>query len=164
MGLFGGSKRAGSRRTLSWWHSGAIVDPNVGKDHRDPRLVEGLTIEAGHVSFTLQFTGEQPPLPAPRFTAGPARWFRRFLVWPTSRLDRLAHGRRASGEAWSWSRAAHVATPEELIPRGQAHRRGVLRKGGVGKVHRGRPTWRWRFTAKGPSRIVDVDVYGPTSR
>ena len=62
MGLFGGSKATGLTKEAVLAALRGVIDPNVGKDIVTLGLVDGLTVEAGHVSFTLQFTGEQPPL------------------------------------------------------------------------------------------------------
>ena len=62
MGLFGGSKAGGLTKDAVLAALRGVLDPNVGKDIVTLGLVEGLTVEAGQVSFTLQFTGEQPPL------------------------------------------------------------------------------------------------------
>src|SRR5262245_62824376 len=62
MGLFGGSKASGLTKDAVLAALRGVVDPNIGKDIVTLGLVEGLTVEAGQVSFTLQFTGDQPPL------------------------------------------------------------------------------------------------------
>jgi len=116
-------------------------------------LVEGLTIERA-TFLHPPVHGEQPPLARAEIHSGPARWFRRFLVWPTSRLDRLAHGRRASAKPWSWSRAAHVAHAEkkkELIPESSTPSRCPPAR--EARQSTGWPsTWRWRFTRRGRGR------------
>ena len=62
MGLFGGRKAGGLAKDTVLAALRGVVDPNLGKDIVTLGLVDGLTVEAGQVSFTLQFTGEQPPL------------------------------------------------------------------------------------------------------
>ena len=62
MGLFGGSKATGLTKEAVLAALRGVMDPNVGKDIVTLGLVDALTVESGHVSFTLQFTGEQPPL------------------------------------------------------------------------------------------------------
>src|SRR5262245_14946920 len=118
MGLFGGNKAGGLTNDAVLTALRAVVDPNVGKDIVSLGLVQGLTVEAGQVSFTLQFTGEQPPL-ARAEIHNRAREAVQALPGVTEVKAGIASSRPAGGHGGGHAHAhgqGGAAAAEELIP------------------------------------------------
>jgi ATP-binding protein involved in chromosome partitioning len=162
MGLFGGSKAGGLTKDTVLAALRGVVDPNVGKDIVTLGLVDGLTVEAGHVAFTLQFTGEQPPLARAEIHSR-ARKVVQALPGVSdvkaSMASRAPAG-HAGGHAHGPARPATPA-PEELIPEVKHTVAVSSGKGGVGKST---VAVNLALALHGDGAevgIVDVDVYGP---
>jgi ATP-binding protein involved in chromosome partitioning len=162
MGLFGGSKAGGVTKDTVLAALRGVIDPNVGKDIVTLGLVEGLTVEGGHVSFTLQFTGDQPPIARAEIHS---RARKAVQALPGVSDVKAAMGSRpAGGHA-----AAHghgpgrQATPsaEELIPEVKHTVAVSSGKGGVGKSTVAVNLALALHGGGAEVGIVDVDVYGP---
>jgi ATP-binding protein involved in chromosome partitioning len=134
------------------------MDPNVGKDIVTLGLVEGVTVEAGRVAFTLQFTGEQPPLARAEIHS---RARKAVQALPGVTDVKAAMGSRAAaGHAHGPARTT-PPTPEELIPEVKHTVAVSSGKGGVGKST---VAVNLALALRGEGAevgIVDVDVYGP---
>jgi ATP-binding protein involved in chromosome partitioning len=161
MGLFGGSKAGGLTQDAVLTALRGVMDPNVGKDIVTLGLVEGLTVEAGHVAFTLQFTGEQPPLARAEIHS---RARKAVQALPGVTDVKAAMGSRAAaghaGHAHGPARPT-APTPEELIPEVKHTVAVSSGKGGVGKST---VAVNLALALRGEGAevgIVDVDVYGP---
>jgi ATP-binding protein involved in chromosome partitioning len=161
MGLFGGSKAGGLTQDVVLTALRGVMDPNVGKDIVTLGLVEGLTVEAGHVAFTLQFTGEQPPLARAEIHS---RARKAVQALPGVTDVKAAMGSRAAaghaGHAHGPARPT-APTPEELIPEVKHTVAVSSGKGGVGKST---VAVNLALALRGEGAevgIVDVDVYGP---
>jgi ATP-binding protein involved in chromosome partitioning len=160
MGLFGGSKASGLTKDSVLVALRGVVDPNVGKDIVTLGLVEGLTVEAGRVAFTLQFTAEQPPLARAEIHSR-ARKAVQALPGVTevkaAMASRPAAAHATSGHAPGPARPA----PEELIPEVQHTIAVSSGKGGVGKSTVAVNLALALHEEGAEVGIVDVDVYGP---
>jgi ATP-binding protein involved in chromosome partitioning len=160
MGLFGGSKGGGLTKETVLAALRGVMDPNVGKDIVTLGLIEGLTIEEGHVSFTLQFTGDQPPLARAELHS---RARKAVQALPGVSDVKAAMGSRpAGGHAAGHGPGRNAApTAEELIPEVKHTIAVSSGKGGVGKST---VAVNLALALHGDGAevgIVDVDVYGP---
>src|SRR5262245_54151215 len=135
MGLFGGSKASGLSKESVLTALRGVLDPNLGRDIVTLGLVEGLTVEGGHVSFNLQFTGEQPPLARAEIHSR-ARKVVQALPGVTDvkagMASRPAAG-QAPGQGHGHGHGPARPTPEELIPEVKHTIAVSSGKGGVGK-------------------------------
>jgi ATP-binding protein involved in chromosome partitioning len=161
MGLFGGSKAAVTEEAVLAALRG-VVDPNLGKDIVSLGLVGGLTVQGGHVSFTLEFSGEQPPLARAQLH-NQARKAVQALPGVTDVkagiASRAAAGRGAPAHAQGHGHGR--AAPEELLPEVRYTVAVSSGKGGVGKST---VAVNLALALHGEGAgvgIVDVDVYGP---
>jgi ATP-binding protein involved in chromosome partitioning len=162
MGLFGGSKATGLTKEAVLAALGGVMDPNVGKDIVTLGLVDALTVESGHVSFTLQFTGEQPPLARAEIHSQARKAIQALpgVSDVKAGIASRAAGGQAAGHAHGPARPAAPA-PEELIP-GVKHTIAVSSgKGGVGKSTVAVNLALALHGEGAEVGIVDVDVYGP---
>jgi ATP-binding protein involved in chromosome partitioning len=162
MGLFGGSKAGGLTKDTVLAALRGVLDPNVGKDIVTLGLIEGLTVEAGHVSFTLQFTGDQPSLARAEIHS---RARKAVQALPgVSDVKASIASRPPGGQATSHSHGPGrpaAPTPEELIPEVKHTIAVSSGKGGVGKST---VAVNLALALHGDGAevgIVDVDVYGP---
>jgi ATP-binding protein involved in chromosome partitioning len=158
MGLFGGSKAEGLTQDAVLAALRGVMDPNVGKDIVTLGLVEGVTVESGHVAFALQFTGEQPPLARAEIHSR-ARKAVQALPGVTD-VKATMGSRAAAGHGHGPARPGQP-TPEELIPEVKHTVAVSSGKGGVGKST---VAVNLALALRGEGAevgIVDVDVYGP---
>src|SRR5262245_52113235 len=162
MGLFGGSKAGGLTKDAVLAALRSVVDPNVGKDIVTLGLVDGRTVEAGRVAFTLQFTGEQPPLARAEIHSRARKAVQALpgVADVKAGMASRAPAGHAAGHAHGAARPASPA-PEELIPEIKHTVAVSSGKGGVGKST---VAVNLALALQGEGAevgIVDVDVYGP---
>ena len=162
MGLFGGSKAGGLTKDAVLAALRGVVDPNVGKDIVTLGLVEGLTVETGHVSFTLQFTGEQPPLARAEIHSRARKAVQALpgVSDVKAGIASRAPAGQAAGHAHGPTRPA-PPKPEELLPEVKHTIAVSSGKGGVGKST---VAVNLTLALRGEGAevgIVDVDMYGP---
>lgn len=162
MGLFGSGKASGITKDGVLAALRGVVDPNVGKDIVTLGLVEGLTVEAGQVAFTLQFTGEQPPLARAEIHN---RARKAVQALPGVSDVKATIGSRPTGGhgAGHAQGHGHGAAPAgaDLIPEVKHTIAVSSGKGGVGKST---VAVNLALALHGDGAevgIVDVDVYGP---
>ncbi len=162
MSLFGGSKAALTKEAVLAALRG-VVDPNLGRDIVTLGLVEGLTVEDGHVAFTLQFTGEQPPLARAEIHSR-ARKLVQALPGVSDVKAGIASRTAAAQGAGHGHGHAHgpgKGAPEELIPEVKHTIAVSSGKGGVGKSTVAVNLALGLHAEGAAVGIVDVDVYGP---
>ena len=162
MGLFGGSKASALTKDAVLAALRGVLDPNVGKDIVTLGLVDGLTVEAGQVSFTLQFTGEQPPLARAEIHSRARKAVQALpgVSDVKAGIASRAPAGQAAGHAHGPTRPA-PPKPEELLPEVKHTIAVSSGKGGVGKST---VAVNLTLALRGEGAevgIVDVDMYGP---
>jgi ATP-binding protein involved in chromosome partitioning len=159
MGLFGGNTAAVTEEAVLAALR-RVVDPHLGKDIVSLGLVGGLTIDGGRVSFTLEFTGDQPPL-ARAELHNQARKAVQALPGVSEVKAGIA-SRAPAGRAGQAHGHAHGRPgPEELLPEVRYTVAVSSGKGGVGKST---VAVNLALALHGDGAavgLVDVDVYGP---
>ena len=159
MGLFGGSRANALTKEAVLGALRGVLDTNVGKDIVTLGLVEGVTVEGGRVTFTLQFTAEQPPL-ARAEIHNRARKIVQALPGVSDVKAGIA-SRGAAGQTAGHGHGPPRPPPEELIPDVKHTIAVSSGKGGVGKST---VAVNLALALRGDGAevgIVDVDVYGP---
>ena len=96
-------------------------------------LVEGLTVEEGHVAFTLQFTGEQPPLARAEIHSRARKAVQALPGVADVKAGIASRAAAAQGAGHGHAHGAGKAAPEELIPEVKHTIAVSSGKGGVGK-------------------------------
>jgi ATP-binding protein involved in chromosome partitioning len=163
MGLFGGSKPPALTEDRVLDALRAVQDPNLGRDIVSLGLVQALRIEEGRVAFTLEFTGEQPPLSRADIHAKARK---AVAALPGVVEVKAAMGsRREAGAAGRGHAHSHgpggAGSSEPLIPDVKHTIAVSSGKGGVGKST---VAVNLALALRGDGAavgLVDVDVYGP---
>src|SRR5262249_44888817 len=162
MGLFGGSKASVLTTDAVLGALRGVLDANVAKNIATLGLIEGLTVGAGQVSFTLQFTSDQPPLARAEIHSRARKAVQALPGVSEVKVGMASRpsGGQATGHSHGSARP-HAPTPQELIPEVKHTIAVSSGKGGVGKSTVAVNLALALHSDGAEAGIVDLDVYGP---
>ena len=155
MGLFGGQKPAALSEDAVLGALRTVQDPGLGQDIVALGLVTGLTVEGGHVAFTLAFTGDQAPLARAEIHSRARK--------AVAQLPGVTEVKAQMGSKAPAARPGHghETAPPDLIP---AVKHTVAVSSGKGGVGKSTVAVNLAIALQGAGAtvgLVDVDVYGP---
>jgi ATP-binding protein involved in chromosome partitioning len=164
MGLFGSSRPpAGPTREAVLGSLRTVQDPSGGQDIVSLGLVEGLTVEGGVVSFTLEFTGQQPPLARAEIHSRAKKAVAQVpgVTQVKAGMGSRAAARGGHGHGHAPGPGPAAAPAAEYIPEVKRTLAVSSGKGGVGKST---VAVNVALALQGTGAsvgLVDVDIYGP---
>lgn len=155
MAFLGGNKPSAVTAEAVLGALGGVQDPNLRKDIVSLGLVKGLSIEGGQVSFTLEFTSQQPALARAEIHSRARK--------AVAQLPGVSEVKAAMGSKAQVPRAGHAgeAAQSDVIPEVKQTVAVSSGKGGVGKSTVAVNVALALHETGAAVGLVDVDVYGP---